>query len=45
MKRIEAGKTVEKAGVNAIEVFKKFKPDSSIFVYIGWIEGAVAKLK
>ena len=45
MKRIEAGKAVEKAGVYAVEVFKKIKPNSSIFVYIGWIEGAVAKLK
>lgn len=45
MTRVEKGAKVEKAGVHAIDTFKKYKPDNFIFVYIGWVEGTIAKLK
>lgn len=45
MTRVEKGVKVDKAGVFAIDVFKKYKPNNYIFVYIGWVEGTLAKLK
>jgi hypothetical protein len=45
MKRVEKGVKVDKAGIYAIDVFRKYKPNSYIFVYIGWVEGTLAKLK
>jgi hypothetical protein len=45
MARIEKGVKIEKAGVHSIEAFRQYKPESHICVYIGWVEGTLAKLK
>lgn len=45
MTRVEKGVKIEKAGVQSIQAFRNYKPEGHIFVYIGWLEGTLAKLK
>lgn len=45
MTRVEKGVKVEKAGVYSIQAFRQYKPESHIFVYIGWVEGTLTKLQ
>lgn len=45
MTRVEKGKKEDKAGVYAIDAFYKYKPEGTVFVYIGWVEGTLKKLE
>jgi hypothetical protein len=45
MTRNEKGVKVEKAGIHSIQAFRQYKPESHVFVYIGWVEGTLTKLK
>jgi hypothetical protein len=35
----------EEAGIEAIKLYREVKPQGHVFVYIGWVEGTLNKLK